>query len=280
MSRRYYAIAAVGIVSLICFWILWGIFSVQIAHKALGTIFVPTQAGAWGDSFGPFSAVFSALGFGAVIITLAIQQNQIKDAQREQHRQQFENTFFQLVTMIRENRDHVRFRYSADYARANGITRTTLNGHAAFRAAFNELKFWVEEEQRSRSLSKSDLARIYARKIHVRYESTLGAYHRIIYSTLDRVRSDPHLSETEKNNFANIIRGQFTSYEAVIAGYNGLNEFAKDLDKIIVRFRLLKYARKGIVCDELRKHYPPETFAGRDGHEEPASVIDDADDDD
>ncbi|KAA3500258.1 hypothetical protein DXM26_20545 [Agrobacterium tumefaciens] len=250
-------------------WLAWGIYSVQIAHWALGSIFIPAQAGPWGDSFGPFSAFFSALGFTAVLITLWVQQNQIRETLRAQHRQQFENTFFQLLTMIRENREHVRFRHSVMYTASlygtnKASQRETFTGHTAFRAAFNEMTFWVKHEIASKAaLGKKDLAKIFADRVHARYESTLGAHHRLVYNTLDRIRIDPYLSDREKNDFANLVRSQFTSFEAIILGCNGLNRYAKDFDDIIVRFRLLKYARTGIIYNELKRHYPESAFRGR-----------------
>ena len=154
-------------------------------------------------------------------------------------------------------------------------------GHPAFRAAYEEMRYWVGNETDTKGpLDRERLAELYADKVHTRYESTLGAYFRLVYETLDRVDRDPYLSDKEKNEFGNLVRGQMTSFEAAIAGCNALNDFAKDFNRLVNRFRLLKYAKTGIVYDELIKHYPPETFQGRDTNKAPVpDVIDDSSDD-
>ncbi len=184
--------------------------------------------------------------------------------------------------MIRENRQDVRFGNSNQYLSANSkANKRTKEGHFAFRAAYREMRYWVRQEDKvGTKLDCETLAGLYAKKVHVRYESTLGAYFRLVYETLDRVDRDQHLSDDEKNEFGNLVRGQMTSFEATIAGCNALNDFAKDFKRLVIRYRLLKYARTGDVYDELTKHYPPETFQGRDTKRPPEPEIDDDVDED
>lgn len=272
---------------LILVWLAWVLQKAVFYH--LGIIWEPSTIGQWGDSFGALNALFSALAFVAVLFTLkqqrddlARQQRQIFNAEQNQHRQRFEDNFFQLLNVIRENRQDVRFINSDEYLQANPkATRRNKRGHQAFRAAYREMRYWIRIKKRSgSSLNRQQLAELYAEKVHSRYESTLGAYFRLVYETLDRVERDTHLNAQEKDEFGNLVRGQMTSFEASIAGCNALNDFAKDFGRLLVRFRLLKYARAGDVYDELRHHYPPETFQGRETNRPPAAdVADDVDDD-
>lgn len=272
---------------LILFWLAW--VSQKAVFDHLGVNWEPSTIGQWGDSFGALNALFSALAFVAVLFTLkqqrddlARQQRQIFNAEQNQHRQRFEDNFFQLLGVIRENRQDVRFINSDEYLQANPkATKRNKHGHQAFRAAYREMRYWIRKEKRlGGSLDRQQLSELYAEKVHSRYESTLGAYFRLVYETLDRVERDAHLSAREKDEFGNLVRGQMTSFEASIAGCNALNDFAKDFERLVVRFRLLKYARAGDVYDELRNHYPPETFQGRETNRPPAAdVADDVDDD-
>ncbi len=239
--------------------------------------------GQLGDTFGALNALFSALAFVGVLATLiqqreelSRQQTQIATAEKNQHRQRFEDNFFQLLAVIRENRQDVRFRNSSEYLASKSRTSsTTKEGHAAFQAAYREMRFWVgQETTNGRQLDRVELAALYAQKVHVRYESTLGAYFRLVYEILDRVERDQHLSDDEKNEFGNLVRGQMTSFEAIIAGCNALNDFAKDFRRLIIRFRLLKYARTGDVYTELTKHYPAEAFQGRSTNRPPSPDVD------
>lgn len=281
MGKIIASVAIFAVLVIGC-WFWWAFNSVAIAHWALGTIFIPSQAGPWGDSFGAFNALFGALGFTAVLATLLIQGRAIREQQRDQHRQRFEDNFFQLLAVIRENRQDVRFANSDRYLAANPrARRQTKQGHFAFRAAYREMRYWVRQENNAgRNLNSEALAALYAKRVHVRYESTLGAYFRLVYETLDRVDRDRFLEDHEKDEFGNLVRGQMTSFEATIAGCNALNDFAKDFKRLVIRFRLLKYARTGVVYDELTKHYPPETFQGRDTKRPPEPEIDDDVDED
>jgi hypothetical protein len=260
-------------------WLLWARTGVNFANQQLmwqgGA---PERAAQWGDTFGAFNAFFGALGFAAVMATLWTQSHALSEQKSDLHRQRFESTFFQMLKMIREGREQVRFKHSETYRIVHPrAARTILTSHAAFRAAYREMRYWVKQERHSGSLSKDDIARIYAEQIHARFESTFGAYYRLVYAALDRVRTDRHLSDQEKDDLGNLVRGQFTSFEAILAGCNGLNAFAKDFDEIAIRFRLLKYGRRGVLYDELRKFYPADAFLGRGEVEEPAIESDDDD---
>lgn len=263
--------AVVGAIIFVgCLWLVWGIYSVEIAHWALGDIFIPAQAGPWGDSFGPFSAFFSALGFAAVMVTLWVQQRQIKDAQRDQHRQRFESSFFELLRFFREARLAVRFKHSDEYyaARKSTSTRPILvkgvmiyEAEEAFRAAIAEIRYWHRTVPNSDE--KTTLVQIYRTHFHSRYESKLGPYYRLLYTILDRISSDPVLNTDEKALYGNLIRSQLTSHEAAMAGLNGLAPFAKDFSRLVEEFRLLKYVTSNTSKRMLEKHYRPDTFLSR-----------------
>jgi hypothetical protein len=66
--------------------------------------------GTFGDKFGGANALFSALAFAGVIYTVLLQRKelesqraQIADARREQRRESFERTYFQLLQYLNES---------------------------------------------------------------------------------------------------------------------------------------------------------------------------------
>ncbi len=255
--------AIAGIVGL---WLLWAIFSVQIAHWFLGTIFVPTQAGPWGDSFGAFNAFFSALGFAAVACTLFLQMKVTDRQERDQHRQAFESSFFQLLTLFREVRGEVLFGYSKAYRDAKpGVTPIVQRGRVALRAAMAEVYWWIAEaEKEHRPLSKADLGSVYRLRIHRRYENSLSPYFRLVYTILDRIRTDKQLPQEEKIRFANILRSQLTTRELEIIALNALIDEAKDMKSLVEEYRLLKYLPNNPMRARLVRLYAPTTFTGRE----------------
>lgn len=253
-------------------WLFWAFHTQQIAYFALGNIFVPSQAASWGDAFGAYNALISSLGLVFLVATLLMQGRAISEQQKDQHRQRFESTLFQLFGMIRESRSQIKFRHSDDYlARYPKRSNITHVGHTAFLAAFRELQFRIREaEYTGEKIDKSTLSELYIKYIHKNYAARLGAYYRLVYGTLNRISSDKMLTDTEKDDIGNLIRGQFSSSEVALAGCNGLNAFAKDFDNLIIRFRLLKYAKEGPIYDILLTHYPLCAFQGRN---EPNLVV-------
>lgn len=256
-------VAAFAIVASV--WCVWAIFSVEIAYWALGDIFIPAQAGPWGDSFGPFSAFFSALGFAAVVVTLRMQQDQLRSAQRDQHRQRFESSFFELLKLFREARQAVSFQHSGRYneERKVSVLRRNLirNGEEAFREAMQEIRtIYRLDGVRG---DRDELIRLYRMHFHSRYESKLGPYYRIFYTILDRISEDKILTPDEKVQYGNLLRSQLTSHEAAMAGLNGLAPFAKDFSRLLIEFRILKYVTSTTAKRMLRYHYPKEAFESR-----------------
>ena len=71
--------------------------------------------GVYGDSFGQLTSLFTALGFGGLIITLLLQQRQIraqeksaKYAQEKEEKGRYEEIFFRLMDMYRQTLSEVQ----------------------------------------------------------------------------------------------------------------------------------------------------------------------------
>lgn len=55
------------------------------------------KAGQFGDSFGVLNSLFSGLAFIALIITIYLQQQDMRDSKKEIQKQNFETTFFNFI---------------------------------------------------------------------------------------------------------------------------------------------------------------------------------------
>lgn len=266
--RRIWLGFVIAVICLTAAWFLWAIYSVQIAHWALGSIFVPAQAGPWGDSFGPFSAFFSALGFAAVAVTLVIQGRALKQQQIDLHKQRFEATFFELLDMLRDARSEVRYRPSKNFKispRQPAPLPKTLSVPPAFAAAMEEIYFWISKQRDEGLLvlQKDYIGRLYREKVHTRYENTFGPYFRIIYNILWRLKNDSVLNSEEKRLYANLLRGHLTSFEVGLIAFNSQMVQARDLDLLLTEFRFLKYYPEGYIRTLLKKIFPAKAFEGR-----------------
>jgi len=228
------------------------------------------NANDWGDSFGAFNALVGALGFSAVIATLIVQASALRTQQKDQQKQRFDTTFFELLKLMRELGQEVRYQYSPNYKKAVSkpgklVGISVLHGHSAVRAAVIEIRYWILEARKSNAkIDSKVLSEIYTKNVHGRYESRLGPYFRLIYTILARIKSDKSLNDSDKASYGNILRSQLSSYELSLIAFNALAPVAKDLSDLITEFHFLKYLPSGSTRRALEGVYKVEAFQARD----------------
>lgn len=264
----------IGIAIIVESWILWGLFGGAIAQYFLHGTKID-EAASWGDSFGPFNALISAVGFGGVLLTLAFQRKAMRHQQdesdsqaKEQHRQQFDRAFFELLGLMREVRSDIRYRYSPAYIVATKTEniKTTTGVTALTRAAL-EAAYWVrwEQGQKKTFLTSDELGEIYRKHVHRRYESWLGPYYRLIYTILRRISEDKVLSASEKAAYGNLLRSQLQSREVTLLALNSCTAMSNNFKDYIVEFRILKYLPSLVMIRTLRRAgFPLDAFTARD----------------
>ncbi|MFD1944725.1 putative phage abortive infection protein [Paradevosia shaoguanensis] len=248
-------------------WIYWAHSSLALITHFSGAKDW-SEAGQWGDSFGGFNALFGALGFSAVMATLLFQAISLNRQQRDLHRQAFESSFFEQLRLLREARNEVRYLFSAAYRNevpsSNSSLRGEQTGLKAFRAAVLEAKHWMDRDAKAgEKLTAEEVGRIYQKRIHSRFESTFGTYFRLLNAALARIDNDKMLSKSQKITYANLLRGQLSTFEAALAGYNALAPFSGNFKHLVIEFRLLKYIRTGATRTLLKQYYPESTFISR-----------------
>jgi hypothetical protein len=244
-------------------WSYWANSAPLIAQWWIGASTLE-HAGQWGDSFGAFNALFGALGFAAVLTTLLVQSRALQLQQQDMHRQRFESSFFELLNLMRTVRAEIRFRHSTEYPEDRPKMQ---QGKDAVIGAVRELRFWIEMQGGSAAIDEGMLVQRYETYVHKPFESDFGPYFRLIYTMLDRLRSDDLLNEAEKARYGNILRSQLPSHEIFLLGVNGLSPVSKDLRDLIVEFRMLKYLPPGLRRETLSRFYPDSAFAPRSSSE-------------
>ncbi len=84
----------VFILGLICLYLLILVFMIfPISQYSI------EKAGQLGDSFGILNSLFSGLAFIALVITIYLQQQDMRDSKEETIKQNFEATFFNLINI-------------------------------------------------------------------------------------------------------------------------------------------------------------------------------------
>lgn len=271
MKRLWIIVAGVMVCAT---WLAWVAQRPLLA--ALGFGWDGSALGQWGDTFGALNALFSALAFVAVLFTLkqqredlARQQAQIFAADRDQHSQRFETTFYELLRLLREARDAVEFRHTADYLRDTSYSDRHFGDRAtgleAFKRANLEMLYWCSKDHRRDDEFTAKMLRdIYLDRVHNRYESSFAPYYRLLYTLLLRIKEDTVISQAQKYRYGNLLRSQLTSHEVALCGYNGLAAISGSFKELIVEFRLAKYLPNQFGRKRLEAIYPQSTFAGRD----------------
>lgn len=263
-----------GLFSLALIWCLYGDVGRGLASYLTSTNNISVQEmGSWGDSFGAFNAFFGSVGFVGAVFTLysqgkAIRQQRIDIAEekKDQHKRQFEASFFQLLGLMREIRSEISYKYSALYVTTTGrIPTKTAKGSEALARAAREIAFWIVERERlGIKHTSSGLGRLYETKVHRRYEAKLGPYYRIIYTILRKIHDDKILSHQDKVSYGNILRSQLQSREVLLLAINGMTEMANNFSDYLSYFRIMKYLPSDKMKKRLLVGYPEYAFEARD----------------
>ena len=283
MSRRLIAASAIVFAF---FWGLWADYGSSIAGFFLKKDQSTESAGQWGDSFGPFTAAVSAVGIVTVLVTLSQQRKAISDQANDLYRQRFESSFFELLKLLQSLRSELSYRYSQGYIQSlqskelksskphsattkslikiSSVSRTqqTFVGRSAIIAALLDARHYIDLLPSS-NITMKGIGSIYMAHIQPRSEPTFSPFFRIIYTILDRLRRDKVLSSDEKEDYSRLLRSQLSSHELSIIAINGCASISKDLDRLLIDFRMLKYHPPSKLDAQIRQAYPKSAFEPR-----------------
>ncbi|WP_156362633.1 putative phage abortive infection protein [Rubellimicrobium mesophilum] len=249
---------------------LWAAISLIISYSEQSG-FDFSNTGQWGDSFGSLNALFSAFGFTAIVITLFLQRKALKDQAEDLHRQRFESSFFELIALLRQLRSEIRLGLSnelQEYARARDLgapskIKARVKAHDAITAAVAEVRYWSRRQGGIKNVSKESIEEIFMRRVHLPNEHSIGPYFRNIYYILKKIKTDKVLTNDEKVQYSNLLRGQLSSHEVTLIAINGLAKVSNDLSDLLIHFRMLKYLPNDEVKVMLKRFYPKQAFMAR-----------------
>lgn len=190
------------------------------------------QRGQLGDTFGAFTSLFSALGFGGVLLTLWYQHGTIEKANQRAELQQFESILFQLLA------SHNVILNELDIQ--NGAGGPVLaRGRDCFHRYYT--RHMKPTYKRLRSANPGDGEAVVAlatwEAVWIRHRHNLGHYLRFIYNIF-RYIDEASIGEGDKRKYARIVRSQISDYELLILFYNCIHHNGVERFKPLVE----KYA--------------------------------------
>ncbi|WP_081380280.1 putative phage abortive infection protein [Novacetimonas hansenii] len=253
-------VIACAIVS--CSWYLWAthaLFIFQFFSQAKSNDVSYPNSGTWGDTFGSLNALFAGLGLVGIVTTISLQIISNKNQKKDNHKQIFEDSIFKLIDLIKEARERVTFYDSVDKKRYSD------------RVAFRKLSLYFGSEilefrktTGEKFLPEEKLISLYNTKFHIKNEANVSSYFRLINYTLNKIKNDRILTEDEKIEYGNLIRGQFDWFEVSIIAINGLTKYSGNMKHLVENFRMLRYIKKGTYLEgNLKKFYSKEAFSQR-----------------
>lgn len=256
----------------------WGFYPVwSYIYKDWFTNTWLSEIGVFGDSFGALNTLFSGLAFTGIIISIFLQSQELTETRKDINRQTkefesqtdalkkqvFENTFFQMLTVLKDNAGNAYYKRYHD----DGESYETITGKVAFQDIFNGLQYSIFIEINKGGHLLESVRRAYA-NFDLKYSDSIGPYCRSLYQTLKLV-DDSSMSNTDKKTYSNIIRAQLSRYEISIIFFCGLSiygdgTFKRYLEKyeFFEHLSILTVSRAGFsdITDRLIKYYNVQAY--------------------
>lgn len=279
------------------------------------------ERGQFGDKFGSVNALFSGLAFAGLIYTITLQRKELglqrvelsltrkemadqthefEEQNKTLHRQRFENTFFQMMSLQQEIVKGLAFEYygtetlgqNNDGIDINKSIIISVRGRDVFTHLYDKMRLFIHLEgdaiYNGRSLREAMGGKgyvmmdgIFSKHIPpssyveielnwlfmysvTDYASYFDHYFRHLYRIVKFV--DESLlfagSFDDKYQYVSMVRAQLSRYELVWLFYNGLSNNGKDKFKpLIEKYSLLKNLRIELLAvKEHKSLYAPSAF--------------------
>ena len=213
--------------------------------------------GTFGDMFGAANALFSGLAFAGIIYAVLLQRKELQlqrqelvatrkelEGQKLQleiqnktlTKQNFEDTFFQLLRLHNEILNAMDLQDGSEkYQGRDCITRL----YDLFKNSYGDHNYRYPDRTHLEKIrgAYNDFFR--------KHQSDLGHYFRTLYNIVKFVsRSDV----PDKRFYTNLVRAQLSNYELVLLFYNCLSDLGRDKFKPLVEeFALLKNMPKDLL---------------------------------
>ncbi|OOV97981.1 MULTISPECIES: putative phage abortive infection protein [Pseudomonas] len=182
------------------------------------------KAGTFGDSFGALNSLFTGLGFAGLLVTIFLQREDLKLTRMELsetrseiklqsqtfRQQQFEESFYRLLSLYRDNLDQLSIKVSANSPiRIQGIDALSSKQQQFDEKCKPQRK--VPFPSRASEVEKDEFIYELYSLCHSHFRSQ-SRYMETLNSILLLIQDDCFSAE-KKEHYLNILSSQFTTYE-------------------------------------------------------------------
>ena len=226
------------------------------------------ERGQFGDMFGAVNALFAGCAFGGVIWAIILQNNELAlqrkelkltrevlAAQKEQleaqdqtlKRQNFENSFFQLLSFHNGIVDSFQLKGP----------RVSIDGRLCF-GRFQDFLSRLYKNEPDKDID------IVWQDFFESYQSMVGHYFRHLYNTVKFVDRHDFLDEFEqRKSYTNLLRAQLSSHELGILFYNCLSHRGAKFKSLVEKYSLLENMDKDLLLNEEHMNLYEKTAFGQ-----------------
>ncbi len=216
-----------------------------------------SPAGIIGDSSALLNTIFSGLAFLLLIYTasmqkeeLSLQRKELKQTREELEkqkeefkiqndtlkRQRFENTFFNMLTLLENIINNIEqgIPNTFDYKKGKQLLEKIYStSHSrSIKNALNSI------------LSVDKIVDVYKKHVDVRL---LESYFQYIHEIMNFIDMNKFLNSEDKSNYMNILRATLSQYELILLFYDGLcNDKIK---KIIEKYKFLNNLKVDLLAN-------------------------------
>lgn len=234
--------------------------------------------GQFGDYVGGIlNPLFSLIALCALLYTIQLQSKEMHDSTLQLQksakalelqnnvlvRQQFETTFFQMLTLFNEIIDSIETtapvyedKYEMDgYGQGHlihqeEVDNKVIKGRKCFNEFYERLKNEYHHNHNYGNGVKDERMRINElyKSFYREHQYDLGHYFRTLYNIIKFVKnSNVH----DKHFYTNLVRAQLSSQELLLLFYNALSDLGNEKFKpLIEEFALLKTVPHNLLIDD------------------------------
>lgn len=206
----------------------------------------PDDWGIFGDYFGGIlNPLLAFLALIALLVTIKLQINELSITRKEfekssnaliaqqklLERQNFENTFFRLLSLHHDIVDQIRYNravLSYDFSR----NTESYQGRQCFRVLYDDDLIHCLREDPSNFSEMYDL-------FYDSHGEKIGHYFRNLYHIFKFIES-ADIPNDDKSRYGSLVRAQLSNYELVMLFYNGLSKHGEKFKEKIERYRMFE----------------------------------------
>lgn len=227
------------------------------------------NTGQLGDSFGIFNSLFSGFAFIALVITIRLQQKDMRDSKIEVQKQNFENTFFNLIKIhndlvanfreinIIDNKDK-HFMYGGE-AISFFLDHFKEGGFTGFYEVDENL---IGEENKKINQKKRNKDSM---TLEINIKSKLGRknlkFIETICSSLNLIKRTSFLDDIDKKFYLETLLSQISDEELILIFYY-IHGIKNDMKSIIEEYHFFQNIDKDLLYswNDEKGLYAPAAF--------------------